>query len=457
MALSNKPTKEELLIFLDSINEDFNPYLTAKVNLREFVDKITDKAVLIYQRDNNSRLVGLVVLYCNNEKERISYISLVGVHKDYRRKGIAKKLLIEAISYAQKMNFLVLGIHSNNPAAINLYSSLGFRFEEKGERVYMQKKLQYEGKTVLVTAIGSFSADCVIRELKKNRFYIIGCDIYPSEWHAVSKDCNKTYQVPLATDSDNYIKNILSICVENNVDFIVPLTDIEIDVFNRSRAQFENNGIILCMPNSNTLNIVRDKYILYKTFEHDNNVPSIRTFKTGVDIIPNIIPSVAKPCNGRSSEGLKFINDINELEQIKSFDNYIIQDYITGSIYTVDYTRSAETGHDFCIPREELLRTKNGAGITVKVTLDENLCQMVSYIGKKIDINGTINMEFIKHDDIFYLIDINPRFSAGVAFSQVIGYNMVMSHLNCFMHSDIFPTIAYSEQIITKRYKEELM
>lgn len=64
-------------------------------------------------------------------------------------------------------------------------------------------------------------------------------------------------------------------------------------------------------------------------------------------------------------------------------------------------------------------------------------------------------MEFIKHDDIFYLIDINPRFSAGVAFSQVIGYNMVINHLNCFMHLDILPSIIYQEQIITKRYKEE--
>lgn len=88
---------------------------------------------------------------------------------------------------------------------------------------------------------------------------------------AVSKDCNKTYRVPLATDSDNYIKNILAICIENNVNFIVHLTDREIDVFNRFRTLFENNGIILCMPNSNTLNIARNKYILYKTFEHNNN------------------------------------------------------------------------------------------------------------------------------------------------------------------------------------------
>lgn len=66
-------------------------------------------------------------------------------------------------------------------------------------------------------------------------------------------------------------------------------------------------------------------------------------------------------------------------------------------------------------------------------------------------------MEFIKHLDKYYLIDINPRFSAGVAFSLVAGYNMVMSHLNCFNESDIYSPIEYAEQLITKRYKEEIL
>ena len=66
-------------------------------------------------------------------------------------------------------------------------------------------------------------------------------------------------------------------------------------------------------------------------------------------------------------------------------------------------------------------------------------------------------MEFIKHENKFYLIDINPRFSAGIAFSHLVGYNMVMSHINCFINSDIYPRITFSEQIMTKRYKEEII
>lgn len=310
---------------------------------------------------------------------------------------------------------------------------------------------------ILVTAIGSFSADCVINELKRNNCRVIGCDIYPSEWHAVSKDCDKVYRAPFAKEEDKYISFLLDISTENQVNFIFPLTDLEIDVLDKHRNVFTNKGIIICMPSSLTLSIARDKYRLFKTFEKDENVPSIKTFKTGSDLIPDLLPCVAKPYNGRSSEGLKIINDSATLKEIKSLDNYIIQEFISGTIFTVDYTRSSETGHDFCIPREELLRTKNGAGTTVKITVDPQLSNLVSYIGSKIQVNGTINMEFIKHLDKYYLIDINPRFSAGVAFSLVAGYNMVMSHLNCFNNSDIYSPIKYAELLITKRYKEEIL
>lgn len=136
-----KPTTKELLIFLEQINSDFIPTLTTKVNLNEFVEKIREKAVLICQRNTDNELVGLVVLYCNNTMEHKSYISLVGVLKDYRGCGIAKTMLNEAISYAKESGYYVLGIHSNNPIAIQLYKKLGFCIKENGERVYMEKIL----------------------------------------------------------------------------------------------------------------------------------------------------------------------------------------------------------------------------------------------------------------------------------------------------------------------------
>ena len=39
---------------------------------------------------------------------------------------------------------------------------------------------------ILLTAIGSMSAKCAINQLKTTGHNIIGCDIYPKEWHTES-------------------------------------------------------------------------------------------------------------------------------------------------------------------------------------------------------------------------------------------------------------------------------
>lgn len=309
---------------------------------------------------------------------------------------------------------------------------------------------------ILITAIGSFSADCVINSLKPEGYKVVGCDIYPSNWHAVSKDCDKVYQAPFATKENEYIQFLLDICKEEEIDCIFPLTDLEIDVLNHHRKEFREVGVSLFIQSEGCLNIARDKYAMYKLFKEDEvvNLPySVCSEELTMDFP---IPAIAKPINGRSSEGLKRIARKEELTDLLGATNYIIQQNIPGPVFTVDYVRD-NFDNDFAVPREELLRTKNGAGTTVRITPDNLLMNIVSYIGKKLSIVGCVNMEFILNEGHYYLIDINPRFSAGVAFSNFIGYNMVTSHLNAFIGGCISSPIEIKEQIICKRYKEELL
>ena len=309
---------------------------------------------------------------------------------------------------------------------------------------------------ILITAIGSFSADSVIKTLKRLGHKVIGCDIYPALWHAVSRDCDSVYQVPFATKEREYILHLLDICKKERVDCVLPLTDLEIDVLNRCRKDFANDDVALFIQSETCLNIARDKFAMYHLFKDDIhvNVPySVRSEDLDLDFP---IPAIAKPINGRSSEGLQSLTRSEELKDLMQSKHYIIQQHIPGSVFTVDYVRD-NWGNDFAIPREELLRTKNGAGTTVRVFQDEFLMRTVSYIGKSLAIIGCVNMEFIYNEGTYYLIDINPRFSAGVAFSNFVGYDMITSHLNSYLDECICPPIDFKEQIICKRYKEELL
>lgn len=53
-----------------------------------------------------------------------------------------------------------------------------------------------------------------------------------------------------------------------------------------------------------------------------------------------------------------------------------------------------------------------------------------------------------------YLIDINPRFSAGIAFSCKTGYDFINAHLACFSGSPIPPAVEFIESIEIKYFIE---
>ena len=310
---------------------------------------------------------------------------------------------------------------------------------------------------ILITAIGSISAECAIKNLTGSGNYVVGCDIYPKEWHYETTLCDKFYQAPFATDESEYVHFLLDVCREQDLKYIFPVTDLEIVVINSNRRLFNENGITLCMQSEKVLDIVRNKYKLYKYFENDNNVPSVKTCLL-VDLDESMTyPCIAKPYNGRSSEGLIRNASKEQVLAIADKGSYIIQEQIEGNVFTVDYCRSSESGTACAVPRQELLRTKNGAGLTVETSCDENLIKLVSYIGCKLDVNGCVNMEFIKNSGKYYLIDINPRFSAGISFSVMQGYDMVNNHVRCFTGEEIDGQIDITEHILIKKYQDVAM
>ncbi|EJW95331.1 carbamoyl phosphate synthase-like protein, partial [gut metagenome] len=225
-----------------------------------------------------------------------------------------------------------------------------------------------------------------------------------------------------------YIHFLVDCCKKEQLDAILPLTDLEIDVLNNNRQFFDKENIQLLMQAPNCLTIARDKMAMYDLFINDPHI-NVPTSCHSTKLKPNFpIPAIAKPTNGRSSEGLMRITDPKQFDLVIDKDNYIIQEMIPGTVYTVDYVRDNQ-GNDFAIPREELLRTKNGAGTTVRIIANTSLQKAASYIGAKLNIIGCVNMEFIANKDNFYLIDINPRFSAGIAFTHKIGFDVVTNHL----------------------------
>lgn len=314
-------------------------------------------------------------------------------------------------------------------------------------------------KTALVTAIGSFSADIVIKNLKKNGIRVIGCDIYPSEWIADAGNTDTFFQVPYATEEPRYVERLLSICDQEQVDAIIILTDVEADVWNRHREELKAHSITLCLSGEETMLLCRDKRKMSSFLSQKglgNPIETVDLLEADIDTIS--YPAVVKPYNGRSSQGLHYISSLEEMKSFLTFQeagDFVVQPYYKGSIITVDVVRQEETGESAVICRKELLRTGNGAGTSVLVFTNENLEAMCREIAEAIHINGCVNFEFIEGEDgIYRMLECNPRFSGGVEFSCLAGYDCVSNHIKCFTGETIEPFHGITDMYIARKYEE---
>lgn len=181
--------------------------------------------------------------------------------------------------------------------------------------------------TVLVTAIGSFSADAVIQSCRREGFRIVGCDIYPAEWVVSSMDVDVFYRAPYATDTEAYRSFIRQICETEQIDYVLPLTDIEIDVFQQWRQEEQNcpgGRAVVCMSDRETIRLCRNKRRAAQLLDAQKicrTIPGKRLSElletlenSGQDGLARLsYPLVIKPEDGRSSQGLRRIFDFREM------------------------------------------------------------------------------------------------------------------------------------------------
>ncbi len=122
----NKSIASDVYIHLLECDNQFIPYLSSKVELKEYAKKIVDKAIRFEAWDKKV-LIGLVAGY-SNKQEGFLYLTNVSVDIKYQCRGIAKQLLLSSMIFAKECSFnlIELEVNKKNENAINLYKKLNF-------------------------------------------------------------------------------------------------------------------------------------------------------------------------------------------------------------------------------------------------------------------------------------------------------------------------------------------
>ncbi|MEN1957646.1 ATP-grasp domain-containing protein [Luteimonas changyuni] len=289
----------------------------------------------------------------------------------------------------------------------------------------------------LVTAIGSISAEAVIQALSQQSGAVaVGCSIYPREWTAASRLVDCFHQVPPACDTTAYLSRLIEICKSEQISHVIPLTDPEVDVLSADRPRFDEIGVKLCISPQPAIRLARDKLAIHQCFANHPRIRPIQTADLQEEGSPDFgYPLLAKPRHGRSSERQVDIPDPTALRFWRgrlSEEDYVVQPRCNGEVFVVDMVRQPDGRRSAAMTRRELLRTPNGAGLTVHMQ-PGHACDMLALEAAGIlGLSGCVNMEFLVGNGVPLLMDVNPRLSAGIAFSMMSGYDMVSNHLRCF-------------------------
>lgn len=286
---------------------------------------------------------------------------------------------------------------------------------------------------VLVTAIGTMNCTTIIRELRKSEetFYILGADINPKHCIANSNEVDEYFQFPsVLIDREKYAEFVISFCKAHDIEILFCVVDEEVETLAKHRRDFEAIGVKLCLANTDAIITCHNKDLFAIWAEKNLSKYCIKRFKNYHDVKDSDFPLFVKPIEGRASIGCKKISNREDLlPYIGAWDNYVIQDYITGDIIAVDIVRNLKTCQFEIVQRLELLRNNNGCGIAVEIVNNPDIREACLRIADKLNLNGVVNAEFFVTKEGPKIIEVNPRLPAGIEYSCLSGLDVVLNAL----------------------------
>lgn len=131
--------ENDIFTHLTKCNDDFFPILESRVKIDDYALKIYEKAISFEAWDEDI-LIGLLAAYFD-ERNHTAFVTNVSLLKNYKRRGIASKLILLCTDYAKqnKIKEIRLEVNRNNVEAVALYRSNNFsECHSKGDQIYMK-------------------------------------------------------------------------------------------------------------------------------------------------------------------------------------------------------------------------------------------------------------------------------------------------------------------------------
>ena len=277
------------------------------------------------------------------------------------------------------------------------------------------------------------------------------------------------YLVP-RIDDPTYLDTILDICRKEKINAVTTLIDPEIELLAKNRARFEEIGVEVLAPYTETAELCFDKFKMYQ-YLTAHGVPTPDSWGDYASAMAAVesgglaFPVFVKPRTGSGSVGARKVQNAETLKALCEADpSLIIQRLMTGDLDADVYIDTISHKAVSAFSKRKLETKIGGASKTISFK-DEKLFDFIRRITDLLKFNGPVDMDFFYQDGTYYLSEVNPRFGgaylhaygAGVDFIKLIKHNLDgIENTPVFgNYEDDVIMMMYDSVVITKIAKAE--
>ncbi len=247
--------------------------------------------------------------------------------------------------------------------------------------------------------------------------------------------CDYTRRV-VAMKDPKYIDNLLQICMDDNIDLLIPTIDTDLLVLSENKEKFEYIGTRVMISDPDKIRICRDKNKTSKFFvdcglHAPMPVNDWRVYKAGY-------PAFIKPKDGSSSINAYKVENKEELEiYAGQVEDYIVQPFVKGREYTIDVFCDWYGNPVSIVPRERL-QVRAGEVLKTQICMDTSMIEEAKMISKAFKPCGPMTVQLIRDEaGIDWFIEINPRFGGGAPLSMKAGARSAEAILKLLDGNDV--------------------
>lgn len=247
-------------------------------------------------------------------------------------------------------------------------------------------------------------------------------------------------------DEDGYIPSIRNICVDENIDLVIPTNDRELRIFAKNKDAFKQDGIRILISEPRCIDIANDKISTYE-FLTSNGIPTpfttsdLGVIREKIDTNEIELPVIVKPRFGSGSEDVYEASSMDELDVFwERIGQPIVQEKLHGQEYGIDVFNNDNKEPISIVPRKKIAMRAGETDKAVSVDKPE-LIEIGNTIGEILGHLGPLDIDCFYDGNQAHVMELNARFGGGYPLTHLAGGDFITAAVSIGSGERVEPRI----------------